>query len=182
MYQNISLSVNFFCQKQEKSSINDAAPHFPIHPTTLIRHPVCSIVFGSIRYHFRSWISFFIFSCQKEKSDHLSGSQSEGISIRREIRSRPALSCFWLPFVIVISFLYSLLSASIGFRFAAFTDGSKPKIIPMSMENTTEPTMAGTLMAVGDPATLETTLESPIPRTTPIMPPTLVRTAASVRN
>ena len=55
-------------------------------------------------------------------------------------------------------------------------------MIPISIENTTEPIIAGTLMAVGEPATLDTTFESPIPRTTPIIPPTLVSTAASVRN
>lgn len=65
-------------------------------------------------------------------------------------------------------YFYSLLSASIGFRLAAFTDGSNPKIIPISMENTTEPIIAGTLMAVGDPATLDTIFDNPIPRKTPM--------------
>ena len=41
------------------------------------------------------------------------------------------------------------LSASMGFRFAAFTAGSRPKITPISMENTTETPMAVTSMATG---------------------------------
>ena len=53
---------------------------------------------------------------------------------------------------VCISF-YSLRRASIGLRLAAFTDGRSPKIRPISMENTTEPIIAGTLMAVGAPDT-----------------------------
>ena len=62
-----------------------------------------------------------------------------------------------------MNYSYSLLSASIGFRFAAFTEGRRPKIIPISIENTTDPTMAGTLMAVGEPATLDTTFDRAMP-------------------
>lgn len=45
--------------------------------------------------------------------------------------------------------LYSLRSASIGFRFAALIEGRSPKIIPIIMENATEKTIAGTLIATG---------------------------------
>ena len=78
--------------------------------------------------------------------------------------------------------IYSLRSASIGFRLAAFTDGRSPKIRPISMENTTEPIMAGMLMAVGAPDTCATTFDRMIPSTTPMIPPILVSTEASVRN
>ena len=77
---------------------------------------------------------------------------------------------------------YSLLSASIGFRLAAFTEGSNPKITPIIVENSTEPIIAGTLIAVGAPETLDTTLDKIIPKTTPMIPPMLVSMEASVRN
>ena len=51
---------------------------------------------------------------------------------------------------------------------AAFTDGRSPKIRPISMENTTEPIMAGMLMAVGAPDTCATTFDRMIPSTTPM--------------
>ena len=44
---------------------------------------------------------------------------------------------------------YSLLNASIGFRFAAFTDGNNPNTRPITIENNTEPTIAEILIAVG---------------------------------
>ena len=44
---------------------------------------------------------------------------------------------------------YSCLRASMGFKFAAFTDGMIPKMIPMRVEKTTAMMMAGTLMATG---------------------------------
>ena len=43
----------------------------------------------------------------------------------------------------------SLLSASMGLRLAAWVAGSRPKITPMRVENTTAITMAGKLMATG---------------------------------
>ena len=45
--------------------------------------------------------------------------------------------------------LYSLRSASIGFRFAALTDGRSPNTIQIIMENATEKRIAGTLIATG---------------------------------
>ena len=78
--------------------------------------------------------------------------------------------------------IYSLLNASIGFRFAAFTEGRSPKITPINVENSTEPIMAGILIAVGAPEISDTTLDKIIPRITPITPPILVSMEASVRN
>ena len=89
--------------------------------------------------------------------------------------------CFLLIFLFLF-ILYSLLSASIGFRLAAFTDGSKPNTTPITVENSTAITIDGTLIAVGDPVTFPTTFDKPIPVTTPIIPPMLVSTEASVRN
>ena len=80
------------------------------------------------------------------------------------------------------SFFYSLRSASIGFRFAAFTDGSSPNTIPITMENTTEKMIAGMLIATGVCDTLEITCAMMMPPSTPSSPPMLVSTAASVRN
>ena len=54
--------------------------------------------------------------------------------------------------------------------------------MPMTMENPTDATMAGMLMAMGIPAILDMTLASTIPDITPTIPPRLVSTAASVRN
>ena len=51
-------------------------------------------------------------------------------------------------------YFYSYLSASIGLRFDALTDGRSPKMIPISIENTTDTTIAGILMATGTDATL----------------------------
>ena len=80
------------------------------------------------------------------------------------------------------SLYYSLRRASIGFKLAAFTDGRSPKIRPISMENTTEPIIAGILIAVGAPDTWATTFDSIIPITTPLIHPILVSTEASVKN
>ena len=52
---------------------------------------------------------------------------------------------------------YSLLRASIGFKLAAFIDGSSPNIIPISIENPTPRIIAGTDMAAGVPVIRETT-------------------------
>lgn len=46
-------------------------------------------------------------------------------------------------------FFYSCRSASIGFIFAAFTDGINPNITPISVENTTAMTIAVPLIATG---------------------------------
>ena len=78
--------------------------------------------------------------------------------------------------------VYSLLNASIGFKFAAFTEGSSPNTTPITVENNTAITIDGTLIAVGEPVTFPTTFDSPIPVITPIIPPILVSTEASVRN
>ena len=69
-----------------------------------------------------------------------------------------------------------------GFRLAALMEGRRPNRIPMSMENTTETTITGMLMAVGVSVMLDITFASIFPTTTPMMPPILVSTAASVRN
>ena len=79
-------------------------------------------------------------------------------------------------------FLYSLRSASMGFRFAALMEGSSPKTIPIPIENNTAATIAGMLMAVGVSETRDTIWDNTIPETTPRIPPMLVNTAASVRN
>lgn len=92
MYQNIPFPGKFFWQKQEKdvwysilcmpyqtsaiSMITVAAAHFSMHPMPAHRRSAWAAVLGSITYHRKSSISFWIFSGQKEKSDHLSGSQS----------------------------------------------------------------------------------------------------------
>ncbi len=44
---------------------------------------------------------------------------------------------------------YRLCSASIGFRFAAFTDGRSPNTIPITMEKPTPRKIAGTEIATG---------------------------------
>ena len=62
------------------------------------------------------------------------------------------MSCFrayGIEQIRITGLFYSCLNASIGSRFAAFTDGSRPKITPISVENATERTVAGTLMATG---------------------------------
>ena len=69
-----------------------------------------------------------------------------------------------------------------GFRFAAFTAGRMPKTTPMSMENTTAMRMAGMLMATGISIMLEISSARPTPVPTPMSPPRLVSTAASVKN
>ena len=46
--------------------------------------------------------------------------------------------------------VYSLLNASIGFKFAAFTEGSSPNTTPITVENNTAITIDGTLIAVGE--------------------------------
>ena len=55
-------------------------------------------------------------------------------------------------------------------------------MIPISIENTTAITDAGTLMDTATPETLLIIWAIPIPAATPMMPPILVSTAASVRN
>ena len=50
------------------------------------------------------------------------------------------------------------------------------------MENSTEPMIAGMLIAVGAPESWDTTFDNIIPTTTPMIPPILVSMAASVRN
>lgn len=92
-----------------------------------------------------------------------------GISLRRELfrsssgkapdrRKFHEIRCcplFYISAVSTVKFSpgfhtrYSLRSASIGFRFAALIEGRSPKIIPMIMENATEKTIAGTLIATG---------------------------------
>ena len=56
-----------------------AAPHFIIQPIPLISRSACAIVFGNTMYQRKASIVFRIFAGQKEKSDHLSGSQLWGI-------------------------------------------------------------------------------------------------------
>ena len=77
---------------------------------------------------------------------------------------------------------YSYRNASMGFRLAAFTDGIQPNKIPTIIENNTATAAAAGLMATGTSASLAMILDKPIPATTPSRPPTLVKTAASVRN
>lgn len=55
--------------------------------------------------------------------------------------------------------VYSLLNASIGFKFAAFTEGSSPNTTPITVENNTAITIDGTLIAVGEPVTFPTTFD-----------------------
>ena len=69
-----------------------------------------------------------------------------------------------------------------GFRLDALMDGISPKTMPTTMENTTETTMDRELIATGTDAILEISCASPIPMPTPMMPPMLVSTDASVRN
>ena len=54
--------------------------------------------------------------------------------------------------------------------------------MPIAMEKTTASTAAGMLMATRVPLTREMTSASTIPTITPISPPKLVSTAATVRN
>ena len=84
MYQNISSSVKFFWQKRKKTAYtapisSAAAPHFIIQPIPLISRSACAIVFGNMMYQRKASIVFRSFAGQKEKSDHLSGSQLWGI-------------------------------------------------------------------------------------------------------
>ena len=51
---------------------------------------------------------------------------------------------------------YSYLSASIGFRFDALTDGIKPNTTPITIENTTDITIAAPLIATGTSAIFDT--------------------------
>ena len=81
-----------------------------------------------------------------------------------------------------LNFLYSLRSASIGFRVAALTDGSRPKTMPISMENPTLAAAAGILMIAGVPLVLAINWDKIIPAITPMIPPQLVSTADSVKN
>ena len=53
---------------------------------------------------------------------------------------------------------------------------------PIIIENNTLRMIDGTLIATGVPETREITSASMIPEMTPIMPPRLVKTTASVRN
>ena len=62
---------------------------------------------------------------------------------------------------------YSWRSASIGFRFAALYDGSIPNMIPIAMEKSTASIAAAGLIAVGVPFSIEMTLESITPTSTP---------------
>ena len=64
-----------------------------------------------------------------------------------------------------------------GFIFAAFTAGSNPKITPIKVENTTLIKIADTSIATGICIMLEINSARPIPLTTPMIPPRLVRTA-----
>ena len=77
---------------------------------------------------------------------------------------------------------YSYRNASIGFMLAAFTDGISPKITPISVENRTATTIAVPLIATGTAETPEIIYASAIPTATPMIPPSRVSTAASVRN
>ena len=58
-----------------------------------------------------------------------------------------------------------------GFRFAAWTAGSMPKMTPIKVENTTAITMAGTLMATGIWVIAEISCAITIPLMTPMIPP-----------
>ena len=64
----------------------------------------------------------------------------------------------------------------------AFTDGIRPKTIPTIIENITETTMDSELIDTGTEAIFEISCARPMPIPTPIMPPILVSTDASVRN
>ena len=55
-------------------------------------------------------------------------------------------------------------------------------MIPIAMEKSTASIAAAGLIAVGVPFSIEITLESITPTSTPTRPPRLVRTTASVRN
>ncbi len=58
-----------------------------------------------------------------------------------------------------------------GFKFAAFTEGSSPNRMPMAMENTTAKKMNGTLMATGASVSRETSWARPMPAPTPMSRP-----------
>ena len=62
--------------------------------------------------------------------------------------------CFLLIFLFLF-ILYSLLSASIGFRFDALTEGINPNTIPITIEKITEIAIAAPLIATGTDATSE---------------------------
>ena len=67
-------------------------------------------------------------------------------------------------------------------QISCFYRWQQSKTTPISMENSTEPMIAGMLIAVGAPESWDTTLDNIIPTTTPMIPPILVSMAASVRN
>ena len=100
----------------------------------------------------------------------------------RSGRRSPAAFSSGYPITRHNTVIYSLRSASIGFRFDALTDGSSPNTIPISMENATLPIIAGTLMAARVSDIRAMIWDRIIPTRTPIIPPQLVSTADSVRN
>ena len=69
-----------------------------------------------------------------------------------------------------------------GFKLAAFTEGSRPKTMPISMENPTLAAAAGMLITAGVPLVPAINRDRMIPAMTPRIPPQLVSTADSVRN
>ena len=50
-----------------------------------------------------------------------------------------------------------------GFKLAAFTEGSSPKMMPMIMENSTDKKIKGMLMDTGAFVSVEISSERPIP-------------------
>ena len=78
--------------------------------------------------------------------------------------------------------IYIRLNASMGLRFAAFTEGRSPNTSPITVEKTTAAAAAGILITIGMEDILAITAARRIPANTPKIPPMLVSTAASVRN
>ncbi len=81
------------------------------------------------------------------KSTHVFDRQLQQYNIRACHKASPFLTNFMRRY----QNFYSLRSASIGSRFAAFIEGISPKTMPISMENNTAITDAGTLIATATP-------------------------------
>ena len=69
-----------------------------------------------------------------------------------------------------------------GLSLLARTAGSRPNRMPMTMEKATAMMLAGMLLAEGVPMVRLSIFASPMPAPTPMRPPRLVSTTASVKN